>query len=539
MPAANRALWRAAHSLTHPAIVAAVIGLLLNDHWLRHHYPSWLTGKLGDFTWLIFAPLIAALFFALVIPRRIEHHTRIVGWLSFASVGLWFAAAKTIPIAHALTATAWSALVGWQGSLRLDPTDLLTLPGLLIGAWVWSRADDSPLNLRPLAYVIAALGLVGTLASDEPYYSWVDRGVTCLFQRGDSLVTVGPLEGVYEFTGGMNGEGEYVLEQWWDEYTSLDGGLTWHSERIDDDPELYPDCEPTAALTDPANPMIQYRWQPEETIEQSVDGGRTWILAYDLAVLRQTVRISYNHGKSGYAPSPLTGIVDATTGNLVLAMSLDGVLVRPPGGTWQWVAVGGYQLADLHNVRKLEGVLFFHWWLVGALFFLIITTAVAYMRQRLIGSVRRGMLFAGWIGWGIVWLGFNYCHLDTYEQLASPSAGMILIISGLLSLALLLVIAIPLSVNAVMDLMRYHVRQSGHVLLSSFSLSLLYLLPLVLWARGTIPRYLTALVFSLILTLAGLFATYKYLTRVLPVLPRRVKIIRISAAGDSDEVDGG
>lgn len=64
----NRALWRAAHSLTHSAIVAAVIGLLLNDHWLRHTHPSWLTGKLGDFTWLIFAPLIAAIFFALVIP---------------------------------------------------------------------------------------------------------------------------------------------------------------------------------------------------------------------------------------------------------------------------------------------------------------------------------------------------------------------------------------------------------------------------------------------------------------------------------------
>ena len=86
----NRALWRAAHSLTHPAIVAAVIGLLLNDHWLRHVSPSWLTGKLGDLTWLAFAPLIAAIFFAVVIPRRVRNHTRIVGWLSFGAVGVWF-----------------------------------------------------------------------------------------------------------------------------------------------------------------------------------------------------------------------------------------------------------------------------------------------------------------------------------------------------------------------------------------------------------------------------------------------------------------
>lgn len=56
----NRAFWRAARCLTHPLTMAAVILLLVNDHWLRWHYPSWLTGKLGDFTWLMFAPFIAA-----------------------------------------------------------------------------------------------------------------------------------------------------------------------------------------------------------------------------------------------------------------------------------------------------------------------------------------------------------------------------------------------------------------------------------------------------------------------------------------------
>ena len=455
-----------------------------------------------------------------------------------ASVGLWFAAAKTIPAVHALTAAAWSALVGWQGSLRLDPTDLLALPGLLIGAWVWSRAEDSPLNLRPLAYVIAALGLVGTLASDGPYYSWVDRGVTCLFQRGDSLVTVGPLEGVYEFTGGMNGEEEYVLEQWWDEFTSTDGGLTWQHARLDDDPALYPECEPTTALTNPANPMIQYRWQPEETIEQSADGGRTWTLAYDLAVLRQTVRISYNHGKSGYAPGPLTGIVDATTGNLVLAMSWDGVLVRTLQGEWHWVDVGRYGLADIQNLSRLGGILFFEWWMACALIFLIITSSTAYIRQRLIQPLRRRALITGWLGWGTVFLGFAYMHFGQIDQATGTTGINGLLCSGLLSLILLIFIAIPLSLDALWDIARNFRRQAGHIFLSGLGVGMLYLFPLILWTQGTIPNYLTALIFSLILTLAGLFAAYKYLTRVLPILPRRVKIIRISAAGNSDEVDG-
>jgi hypothetical protein len=40
---ANKAFWRAVHSLAHPVTIAAVIGLLLNDHLLRHNWPSWWT----------------------------------------------------------------------------------------------------------------------------------------------------------------------------------------------------------------------------------------------------------------------------------------------------------------------------------------------------------------------------------------------------------------------------------------------------------------------------------------------------------------
>ena len=164
----NRAFWRALHSLAHPISIGAVLILLLNDHWLRHTHPSWLTGKLGDFTWLVFAPFIAALVFAWLIPRRVRHYDSIVGMVAFGFIGLWFALAKTIPAVYGFTKTAWESLVGWEGTLRLDPTDLLTLPALLVGWWIWRRADDSPVSLRPLAYVALALGLVATLASAGP-----------------------------------------------------------------------------------------------------------------------------------------------------------------------------------------------------------------------------------------------------------------------------------------------------------------------------------------------------------------------------------
>jgi hypothetical protein len=40
--------------LTHPFSLAAMALLLLNDHIFRVFWPSWFTGKLGDFAWLFF-----------------------------------------------------------------------------------------------------------------------------------------------------------------------------------------------------------------------------------------------------------------------------------------------------------------------------------------------------------------------------------------------------------------------------------------------------------------------------------------------------
>src|SRR5687768_9620553 len=123
----NRAFWRAINSFIHPLSMAAVVLLLFNDHWLRLYHPSWLTGKLGDFTWLLFAPFIAAVFFSWLIPPRLKQHERLVGLVSFTCIGLWFALAKTVTPIHELTVNAWEAIIGWQGTQRMDATDLLML----------------------------------------------------------------------------------------------------------------------------------------------------------------------------------------------------------------------------------------------------------------------------------------------------------------------------------------------------------------------------------------------------------------------------
>jgi hypothetical protein len=82
-----------------------------------------------------------------------------------------------------------------------------------------------------------------------------------------------------------------------------------------------------------------------------------------------------------YLLSPVGGLMHENTGNVVFAMSWDGVLVRTPDGEWRWVAVGPYQLADIHRFEEITSILFFELWLALALAFLVVTTSTAYMRR--------------------------------------------------------------------------------------------------------------------------------------------------------------
>lgn len=140
----------ASAALRTPLCVAALVLWALNDHVLKEAFSSWWTGKLSDVTSLIVFPLLPVA--ALELWREVRggrapgnHHLLL--W-ALATGGV-MATINTLDAAalayrHGLGAAQWpavalQALLGGRAlpalhtvALTMDPTDLLTLPALLV-----------------------------------------------------------------------------------------------------------------------------------------------------------------------------------------------------------------------------------------------------------------------------------------------------------------------------------------------------------------------------------------------------------------------
>jgi hypothetical protein len=132
-------------SLSHPASIAAVALLLLNDHVLKSAWPSWTTGKLSDVAGLAFFPLLLAAVAERFPPVKRLTNRQVLAICVGATAAV-FTAVELIPVA----ANTYSEIMGaLQWPLRRaldataepmgvmvtsDPSDLLTLPALAI-AW--------------------------------------------------------------------------------------------------------------------------------------------------------------------------------------------------------------------------------------------------------------------------------------------------------------------------------------------------------------------------------------------------------------------
>ncbi len=159
---------RAQAALTHPATFIALATLLLNDLALKWIWQgAWLTGKLSDLAWLVFAaPLLA---FALSFAARGSIAAQRWTWrIAYIGLPLLYLAYNSIAPLHDAIMSAFSLARGTPGASPFDPTDSMVIPfGVGIALWVWRRSVAAPkpnlrLRLSALTAVVASLATVAT-----------------------------------------------------------------------------------------------------------------------------------------------------------------------------------------------------------------------------------------------------------------------------------------------------------------------------------------------------------------------------------------
>ena len=152
--------YRFSRVLLHPAWLAALAVLVLNDHVLKALAPGLVTGKLSDVVGLFMAPAL----FATLLHTR----TRRGLFVAHAAIAVVFAAIKLSPLA----ARGFESLMGlgpFAWHITVDPTDLLTLPALLL-SWRFSLhvAARPSAPARAFTFVASSVGLTAALATSQP-----------------------------------------------------------------------------------------------------------------------------------------------------------------------------------------------------------------------------------------------------------------------------------------------------------------------------------------------------------------------------------
>ncbi len=444
----------------HPATLAAIGLLLINDHLLRRAWPSALTGKLGDFAWLFFVPLLAAALVALVLPGRGPRRSAVVGWLAFGSVAAVFAAAKTLPIAHEAVVTLAERVLGFSVGWRRDPTDLVALLALAASAILWARTPepaDGRIELAApgwAALVMAALLTVANSPAPDP-------GIYCLDEH----------------------DGEVLAHTTYSSYLSTDGGLTWelptHAPAVSCPSPWQDAAGRSITVTDPRNELRSYRFTPGQSIELSEDGGATWRTVYQIESMSEAVEAATRQRSSSSAelrPTPMDGKIDRRTGNAIFAMGHAGVLVQDPSGAWRGIAVGAYRPIEVSGAFDFFQLLVGEILLAAGLALLSFNTLASGAFSR----AKPAWIFALVVAWAI-WAAV----VSLFPPALTHGYGSMLTLGAMLVLGVILLI---MTVIALVRLLQQGAARIWRPLLICVAAGVLFLLPYALWAADTLPR---------------------------------------------------
>lgn len=459
--------------LLHPVGWASFFVILINDLILRRLIPSFWTGKISDAAWLFIVPWLLAFCLSWIFTDT--HRERKIFWVSFGGVAFFFLLIKTSVSINIMATRIFGVFLNARPNLSLDPTDLIVLPSLFFSAWFWLRFHPDTISFTPSTRIKSAFLFPFALMILYGDAAAPDTGIHCFVQDEQKIIALSGYQS----------------------YQSQDGGLTWQKSL-----NHSADCS-AAPITNGwttvsgSSPDLRLRYQPGSAIQSSTDQGTTWKTEFTFPKMGEAKRIYIVRSQPGnplFFAGPLAAMTDPSSGNVLFAMGLQGILLRTPDGEWLW------PLKDTYNNFENYPTLDAFFVMLGGVFFqglclaLIIFCSLGIIEMppstknpsRAARPIRIGILSLAALAWLAVDGLFPPATSLSYS---SAFAGIGLFASGILLLGLTIEISIRLA------------RRAPHLfprlIVSALGGGFLFLIPYFLWFVDFLPDYNWATIFAL------------------------------------------
>ncbi len=471
--------------LAHHATLLAITLYFVNNHILQKMFPTWWTGKLSDFAWLFFFPIVMLFILVSVFPHRITEKKNFDTFV-FLITGIVYSLVKTIPWANNVVAEYIGLIIRIPVFIAVDVTDLLALLALVTSYYFWRRFEWKQWDISfQQGLIIVSLATLLTLA-DAPQRS---IGICCFEVRDNSIVASSNLESYISYDGGENWE---IFE--------VDVSCYQRNEiTIENAPYLSYDehrirsITSKKQITEVSDGNLKARFLPTELIEISTDGGKTWEIEYNPNPMTRSDKLHYEESEDKYhhyETGPVDAVIDPITGNIVFAMVDEGILIRTPEKEWQWVEIGIHRHNDsihlsLYSLLFDESLLAL---LSGLLIFIILGIKENTKEHKQVGSIIFGSLsfLLILLAMFIFTPAIGSLNDKFFATLAIAIASAVLVVLGIVT-------AIRLGRNSVSRLQMLPYAGLGVVL---------FLLPYLMWYAGLLPYYYFASSLALITQIA-------------------------------------
>ena len=456
--------------LLHPLILGAMFVYFANNLILQRWIPSQLTGKISDFAWLFFVPIVVYSFWGKIFPRIARSQIGVFVW---GFIGVGFVLVKANPAVNQIVSNGISDLFNVPVAIIVDPWDNIALIALVFSFYFfrsryWSEKHISLTSVLVAVSITALLTLADAAAEDY--------GIACFTVDGDRV----------------------IASSTYASYASQDGGETW--QEYEDDERCWYSTADQNKLFQVKKDALSIQFRPGHPIQISTDNGKHWKIEYDIEPDTEAQRAYYKKYREGspvILKGPLDAVIDSGTGNVVFAMGHEGVLIRKADSTWKWVTVGpysrvNYQDIDLYKLLWGEGVL-----AISAGFLVIVVFGSKVMEGQIwkrIGTI--ALTVVTWMLLGLSMFSFPPAINYGYGN----------IVSGFVVMA----VAVLTTIAVIFALARLGKRGyiKKELLLYAIVVMVLFFFPYMLWFENILQDYNTAAWLAFIF-LAGI-TTWSY-----------------------------